>query len=111
MHDKPQGRGYVKLGIGAHPWPLQNLVTEPLHAHEFHYSSLENLPDGQRFAYQVQRGKGITAREDGLVYKNLLAAYTHMRSTGANPWVRRFLQFVSNHRSSYTADLAGVSST
>jgi cobyrinic acid a,c-diamide synthase len=30
-----------------------------LHAHEFHYSSLHNLPADTRYAYAVRRGHGI----------------------------------------------------
>ena len=97
MHEKSQGRGYVKLASAAdHPWPLQALVSNPLRAHEFHYSSLQNLATDRHFAYQVQRGNGIDGRHDGLVYKNLLASYTHLRNTADNPWVKRFLQFVAD---------------
>ena len=35
-------------------------------AHEFHYSSLENLPSDSRFAYHVERGYGIDGNGTGL---------------------------------------------
>ena len=45
MHDKPIGRGYVHLKEDeAHPWPRPNAPAKQIKAHEFHYSSLENLP-------------------------------------------------------------------
>ena len=51
MHDKPVGRGYVHLREDtAHPWPRPNAPAKQIKAHEFHYSSLENLPSNTRFA-------------------------------------------------------------
>ena len=59
----------------------------------------------------MQRGKGITGQSDGLVYKNLLAAYTHMRHTASNPWVRRFLQFVRDCKTAPKSDTAEILSS
>ena len=42
----------------------------------------------------MTRGYGISGVNDGLVYRNLLASYTHLRNTAQTPWVRRFLSFV-----------------
>jgi cobyrinic acid a,c-diamide synthase len=100
MYDKPQGRGYVKLceNMGQHPWALQSQSGKCLYAHEFHYSALQGLPEDEQFAYQVLRGKGIQQQQDGFVYKNLLASYTHLRNTAANPWVKRFLHFVQSNK-------------
>ena len=63
-------------------------------AHEFHYSSLENLPADSRYAYQVERGHGIDGKLDGLVVHNLLASYTHLRTIGGCYWATRFVAFV-----------------
>jgi cobyrinic acid a,c-diamide synthase len=108
MHERPQGRGYVVLDEIAdkHPWPLRPRTQAPLQAHEFHYSSLQGLPDDTGFAYRVLRGQGIQQQQDGLVYRNLLASYTHQRNTAANPWVRRFLHFVQSHKSLATNHFA-----
>jgi cobyrinic acid a,c-diamide synthase len=98
MHDKPQGRGYIKLTeTDQMIWPGEPSA-EVIHAHEFHYSSLENLPDDARFAYQVIRGHGINGKYDGFIYKNLIANYTHMRNTGFNNWIERFLAFIAANK-------------
>lgn len=100
MGDKPQGRGYVRLKeTGNGPWPLLDADGNPgeIPAHEFHYSSLENLAGDPIFAYQVLRGHGIDGEHDGLVYKNLLANYTHLRDVSANRWAQRFIGFVRRH--------------
>jgi len=100
MHERPQGRGYVMLesGEARHPWLAAGQDAGALRAHEFHYSSLDGLPDDFRFAYRVKRGSGISAQRDGLVYKNLLASYSHLRNTAASPWVRQFLDFVKHSK-------------
>jgi len=120
MHPKPVGRGYVHLKEDeAHPWPRPNTVAVPspqssplsggggkrvnqftILAHEFHYSSLENLPEDSRFAYHVDRGYGIDGERDGIVIHNLLASYTHLRTIGSCYWATRFVAFIRRHRQS-----------
>ena len=96
MHDRPVGRGYVHLRETGHGlWPRPPVAQAPvIHAHEFHYSSVENLAPGVEFAYEVERGHGIDGRHDGIVHKNLLASYAHLRDVAGNPWARRFVDFV-----------------
>lgn len=97
VYKKPQGRGYVELKPRDNcPWMGYDSNTE-IRAHEFHYSRLDSIPEDTSFAYEVKRGHGITGHDDGLIYKNLLASYTHMRHTNANPWVQNFLEFVQSH--------------
>jgi cobyrinic acid a,c-diamide synthase len=95
MHAKPQGRGYVSLReTGSHPWPLSGDGVATVSAHEFHYSALSGLPDGVDFAYRVERGYGLDGANDGIVYRNLLASYAHLRDTRSHPWAARFVEFV-----------------
>lgn len=98
MHKKPVGRGYARIReTEAMPWPGSDPTVEQ-HAHEFHYSSLENLPADLIFAYTMSRGVGINQQHDGFVYRNLLANYVHLRSVSSNHWTERFIQFVRNCR-------------
>ena len=91
MHERPQGRGYVRLReTEQHPWPSGHEIA----AHEFHYSALENVGEGVDFAYRVERGFGIDGRNDGVRYRNLLASYAHLRDTHNNHWTERFVNFV-----------------
>jgi cobyrinic acid a,c-diamide synthase len=92
MYSQPQGRGYVQLQETGSLWP-EKLET-PFYAHEFHYSRAENLPPGSRFAYRVLRGYGLDGQHDGLIYRNTLASYSHLRDVAGNRWTRRFLAFV-----------------
>jgi cobyrinic acid a,c-diamide synthase len=101
MHDKPVGRGYVSLAeTGLSPWPASDgAPTGELHGHEFHYSSLENLGPDVKFAYRVLRGHGVNGKHDGVVHKNVLASYAHLRSVGRANWAERFVLFVAQHKS------------
>lgn len=98
MHEKPVGRGYIRLNeTGANPWPAPTgpSPVPEVRGHEFHYSSLDNLDTSElKYAYEVKRGHGIDGRHDGIVYKNLLASYAHLRSLGAYNWAARFVAFV-----------------
>ena len=97
MHSRPQGRGYTRLReTGKGPWPMlaEGGGRAEFAAHEFHYSSLENISGPVEFAYEVVRGVGIDGEHDGIVYKNLLAGFAHLRDTGANRWAGRFVDFV-----------------
>lgn len=102
MHERPVGRGYTRLAeLATHPWPKTKGSPDnsEFPAHEFHYSSLENLENNPTYAYKVLRGSGINGENDGYVYKNLLASYVHLRQVGGNRWVDRFLNFVEHHHS------------
>jgi len=93
MHARPVGRGYVRLQeTAAMPWGAP--AAAPVLAHEFHHSSLDNLPAGTRYAYQVQRGHGIDGRHDGVVVHKLLASYAHRRQVGGDAWATRFVDYV-----------------
>jgi cobyrinic acid a,c-diamide synthase len=94
MHRKPQGRGYVRLReTAAHPWPPDVEGRRSVPAHEFHYSALAEMPQGFEFAYRVERGFGLDGVHDGIVYRNLLASYAHLRDTRSHPWAKRFVAF------------------
>ena len=93
MRDRPQGRGYVILEeTGKSPWPGSGPAR--IHAHEFHHSELENCAADTEFAYRVVRGNGIDGSHDGIVHRNVLASYAHLRDTAANHWTQRFLSFI-----------------
>ncbi len=102
MNQRPQGRGYVVLSpTNSHPWRRTNPAGHPpVQAHEFHYSSLEGLPDNTQFAYTMDRGTGIDGSNDGIILHNLLASYTHLRSTDRCSWVDDFVSFIESQKSS-----------
>lgn len=95
MHERPVGRGYAILKpTGNDRWQESDNIP----AHEFHYSSLENLPADSIYAYHVKRGHGIDGTHDGYQLYNLLAGYVHRRGSGARGWIHPFLQQVRAHK-------------
>ena len=95
MHERPVGRGYARLQpTGDDRWQ----ETDAISAHEFHYSSLENLPADSIYAYQVKRGHGIDGEHDGYQQYNLLAGYVHRRGSGSQGWIAPFLNQVRAHK-------------
>ncbi len=99
MHERPQGRGYVRLEeTGNGPWPLKaagGAGPARFPAHEFHYAGLEGLPSDTVFAYRVLRGTGIDGRHDGIVLGNLVAGFAHLRDVAGNRWAARFVDFIA----------------
>ena len=92
MNIKPIGRGYTIVEVRPnHPWGIRG---ENIHAHEFHYSSVQKNNKKYKYALNVKRGYGINGKKDGLLYKNVLASFTHLRSTESFNWVKHFLNFV-----------------
>jgi cobyrinic acid a,c-diamide synthase len=101
MHDRPMGRGYVILReTGQGLWPATPTGQAPaeIRAHEFHYSTLEDLAPDTVYAYEVLRGTGIDGKHDGIVHKNLFACYAHLRDLENNHWAARFVDFVRRRR-------------
>jgi len=94
MNKRPQGRGFSRLKTMADaPWNV-SVGQNEFAAHEFHYASLEGLPGDTRYAYEVIRGHGIDGTNDGIVIKNLLANFCHLRHTEQNQWAEHFVAFV-----------------
>lgn len=85
---RPQGHGYVVAEIaGENPYFSSGVV---LRGHEFHHSKLINT-EKLDFAYKISRGHGIDGDSDGVVYKNVLASYTHLHGLGTPEWADAFV--------------------
>jgi cobyrinic acid a,c-diamide synthase len=49
-----------------------------IHGHEFHYSELVNISSDSQFSFDIQRGRGINGKYDGLTYNTCVASYMHL---------------------------------
>jgi len=98
MYDRPIGRGYAKLKPNTGmPWFLGEYNHDNvIPAHEFHYSRLENIETPFKYAYDVLRGTGVNGKQDGIIHKNLLASYAHLRDTDRFHWTEHFMRFIRN---------------
>lgn len=106
MHPRPHGKGLVHLRPGgAAPWRPEADPDGTIRAHEFHHSSIENLEgaEGLSTAFRILRGEGVDGAHDGIVYRNTVASYTHMRGN----WVRPFIKFVQSLQTKARTEYGG----
>ena len=107
MHARAVGRGYVHLErTGDFPW--ESCAGSRVRAHEFHHSGLRDADPGLRYAYRVLRGHGIDGERDGIVHRNVLASYAHLRSVAGNDWPARFVAFAARIAAQRAAGEAGA---
>jgi cobyrinic acid a,c-diamide synthase len=120
MTGKPQGHGYVMAKVeNENPFFAPGTV---LRGHEFHNSRLvevrrtlfngsDSSDDQSRLsdqnskgrcdaltAYHLSRGNGIGENRDGIIYRNLLASYTHLHSGGAPDWATGLVRRAREYR-------------
>ncbi len=97
LEKRPQAHGYTVLESGDGSPFLDKGIT--VRGHEFHYSRVVNLDDLPTMAYHVSRGSGINGKADGIVYKNVLASYTHLHALGTPEWAPAMIRSAFRHRS------------
>jgi cobyrinic acid a,c-diamide synthase len=88
LSKKPQGHGYVEAEVIS-----ENPFFPPgtaLRGHEFHHSRIVD-PNNVKRVLNIGRGKGIDGTSDGIVYKNVYAAYTHLHALGTPHWAGAFI--------------------
>jgi cobyrinic acid a,c-diamide synthase len=96
LEKKPQAHGYTVLEAGSESTFLEKGVI--IRGHEFHYSRIVNLDVLPPMAYHVTRGGGINGKGDGLAYKNVLAAYTHLHALGTPEWAPSMVKKAREYR-------------
>jgi len=85
MRKKPNAHGYTIVVAGADN-PYFSEGTE-LKGHEFHYSEVLSIDEENlQMGFTNKRGRGIIDNKDGICYKNVLAAYTHLHAVGSPEW-------------------------
>jgi cobyrinic acid a,c-diamide synthase len=82
---KPQGHGYTIIKVeGQNPYYD---VGSEIRGHEFHYSRVAKRDRRKSdLVFRMQRGAGIEKDRDGILYKNVLATYTHVHALGTPEW-------------------------
>jgi cobyrinic acid a,c-diamide synthase len=54
--------------------------------------------EGISMAFDVMRGKGIQDKKDGICYKNVLAAYTHLHALGSPEWADGMIKCAEEYK-------------
>ncbi len=94
---KPQAHGYTVLKVeGENPYYPAGAEIK---GHEFRYSRVEEW-DGEagQLALRMERGVGFVGGRDGLVFKNVLALYTHIHALGTTSWAPALVARAREHR-------------
>jgi len=94
MEKRPQAHGYTILTANGKN-PVYPAGTE-IKGHEFRYSKVVDWQECEQhgLAFGMQRGTGFAANGDGLVYKNVLALYTHIHALATPEWATLFVELV-----------------
>jgi len=95
MTDKLVALGYVKA-TALHDSILAK-KGEVLVGHEFHYSQISGIDEGEQ-ACSLEGGKGKDFRRDGYVKENILASYVHLHLRSNPLAVNNFLDACKNCR-------------
>lgn len=95
-------RCIMETGPAAHGYTIVEVVEDcpffdkgiELKGHEFHYSRVAWMKSGSgiKLAFRMKRGKGLGSGYDGIVYRNVLASYTHLHALGSPEWVQGMLR-------------------
>ena len=91
LSPRPQGHGYTIVQVDKRN-PYFEVGME-LKGHEFHYSRVlkwQGTDDDLVFA--MKRGSGVIHQRDGIVYKNVLATYTHLHALGTPVWAKALVR-------------------
>jgi len=95
MCPRTQGHGYVVAEVRReNPWFP---VGSSIRGHQFHHSRLTNAKDLE-FAFRMTRRREIDPELDGVVYKNLFAAYTHTHVYSFPAWAETFVGLSLNEK-------------
>ncbi len=85
MSHRPQAHGYSAFTVtGDNPfYPSGSTVK----GHEFRYSTVDHWSgSAAELPFEMTRGTGFMDGRDGLIYKNVLALYTHIHAEGTPFW-------------------------
>lgn len=100
---KPQAHGYTVLTAGREN-PFYPKGAE-IKGHEFRYSKILDWRGGDdNLALEMERGVGFINKRDGLVYKNVLALYTHIHAAGMPGWAPSLVEKAVLYKAGQAAD-------
>jgi cobyrinic acid a,c-diamide synthase len=91
---RPQGHGYTEIETGENPFFPAGAA---FWGHEFHYSRVTES-DNLKFGYLIRRGQGVDGQRDGVIYKNMLATFTHLHALGVPQWAESFVSLALRSR-------------
>jgi cobyrinic acid a,c-diamide synthase len=97
FYKRPQGHGYTIVKVeGKNPYYE---VGSEIRGHEFHYSRVSKWDSEKSdLVFRMQRGAGLEKDRDGILYKNVLATYTHVHALGTPGWADALVRNAINFK-------------
>lgn len=96
VQDRQTAHGYARAVVGASgSWLDPGMV---LVGHEHHHSQATDLDPALRFAYAVERGRGIVPGFDGACTGNVVAGYLHVNALASPAWAPSFVRAAERYR-------------
>ena len=94
---KPRAHGYTIVVVEENN-PYYKIGTE-IRGHEFHYSSVLKWEGEEKdLAFRLKSGSGLINNRDGVVFKNILATYTHIHALGTPAWAEAMIRNAVGYR-------------
>ncbi len=96
LFQRPVAHGYTVVEVTEENpfYPVGTVIR----GHEFHYSAVKGYNQGIEFSFRMLRGKGIRDGLDGVVYRNVLATYTHVHALGVPQWAEGLINAARKYR-------------
>jgi cobyrinic acid a,c-diamide synthase len=100
LDKKPRAHGYTIVEVArANPFFTEKSVFK---GHEFHYSRVLDVKEAAPYmAFNLRRGRGIIDKKDGMCYKNVFAAYTHLHAIGTPEWADGMVRCARAYKKNY----------
>ncbi|NOZ25865.1 MAG: cobyrinate a,c-diamide synthase [Nitrospirae bacterium] len=95
MEGSPVAHGYTMVEVKEDNPYFRKSAS--LKGHEFHYSRVVDHDPDLKMVFAMKRGKGIDGSSDGIVYRNVLATYTHLHALGSPEWVCGMIRAAESH--------------
>jgi cobyrinic acid a,c-diamide synthase len=97
METSPVAHGYTMIEVvDENPYFKKGVQWK---GHEFHYSRVVETSPDLKFVFKMKRGKGIKEYHDGIVYRNLLATYSHLHVLSCPEWAEGMIVAAKKFRS------------
>ena len=99
LEKRPQAHGYTILEVSGKNGFYSSGDT--IKGHEFRYSKILSWQgDAEDLALTMQRGVGFADGKDGLVFKNVLALYSHVHALATPQWAGNMVARASEFKES-----------
>ncbi len=97
LQAKPVGHGYTLVKVDRENSYFR--IGTTIKGHEFHYSGLNRGAEQITTCLEVKSGVGVGEKRDGILYKNVMACYTHIHAAGVPEWVQALVERAHEYRS------------